>query len=370
MHKYLTFLLSVLLLSACSPKSITVPATDPEIKYMGRVLPTDSGVTFTYPGVTAMVAFRGTGLSMQARPGSGYFVVEIDKEDPFKIHFNDTTSSIVLATDMENRRHFARIVYAQEGYEVKPLIRSFTIDGPEASIAEARRPRGPRIEFIGNSITCGYGSEATDPHTHFSYDTEDHTLSYAYLTARKLDADFNIVARSGIGIYRSYGGPREGTPEQTMPGEYDRTLLYQPQPLWNHASFHPDIICLNLGTNDTSLDNYDIGLFETHAREFVAKLRRLHPGARIVLLTGSMLHGQALADVRSALDAVAADPEINPGGAYVVRFDMSEQTGALGYGADYHPSALQHRKMSSELTPFLRWLLVESQPDLLRRHLR
>ena len=46
----------------------------------------------------------------------------------------------------------------------------------------------------------------------FSYDNENHTLSYTYLTARALNADFNVVAKSGIGMYRSYGGPIEGTP--------------------------------------------------------------------------------------------------------------------------------------------------------------
>ena len=68
--------------------------------------------------------------------------------------------------------------------------------------------------FIGNSITCGYGTETTDPYEHFSYDNENHTLTYAYLAARDLDADFHVVARSGIGhlpqLCRSAHGQRLG----------------------------------------------------------------------------------------------------------------------------------------------------------------
>lgn len=67
-----------------------------------------------------------------------------------------------------------------------------------------------------------------------------------------------------------------------------------------------------------------------------------------MLLTGSMLRGQALADVKGALDRLA-DPE-----KQIYRFDMSEQTGDLGYGADYHPSRAQAARMAEELTAYLR----------------
>ena len=38
---------------------------------------------------------------------------------------------------------------------------------------------------------------------------------------------------------------------------------------------------------------------------------------------------------------------------FVYRFDMSPQTGALGYGADYHPSRRQANKMAKELSAYL-----------------
>ena len=45
----------------------------------------------------------------------------------------------------------------------------------------------------------------------------------------------NIVARSGIGIYRNFGGDRKGT-DHTMPSEYDNTMLYRPEAV---ASIEP-----------------------------------------------------------------------------------------------------------------------------------
>lgn len=341
-----------LLMSAACSGEVSVKPSDPGILYMGRILWADSlAPTFTYPGTTAMLNFEGTGIAMAAKPGSGQFMVEIDGCEPFKINFTENDSLIILADSLLSGTHSARVTYAVEGYEKHPAFRGFTIKGPDAKMLPAPERPKLKMEFIGNSITCGYGTEADSAAVHFSYDTENHTLSYAYLTARELNADFNVVARSGIGMYRSYGGPREGTPDQRMPGEYDRTLIYTPGYLWNHASFHPDIICINLGTNDTSLDDYDIELFEMAYKKFLVHLRMLHPDAKIVLLTGSMLGGKALADVKAVLDRLALMD------ARFYRFDMSPQTGELGFGADYHPSRAQSVRMADELTGFLRTLI-------------
>ncbi|MDE6786266.1 MAG: hypothetical protein K2J46_04415 [Muribaculaceae bacterium] len=136
-----------------------------------------------------------------------------------------------------------------------------------------------------------------------------------------------------------------------MPLEYDSKQLYNYDSKCDHSPFHPDIICINLGTNDTSEDNYDIALYEKHYRDFLTHLRTLHPNAKIVLLTGAMLQGQALADVKAVLDKLASEDRL------IYRFDMSPQTGELGYGADWHPSARQAEKMADELIPYLRTLI-------------
>lgn len=352
MNRFSSLLLPVIALLAvsCSGSGqLDVDPNDPGILYMGRILRTDSTApTFTYPGTTAMLNFEGSSIAMAASPGSGQFMVEIDSLAPFKINFTPSDSLITLAESLGEGAHSLRVTYAIEGYEKHPEFRGFVISGPGSKLLPAPERPKLRIEFIGNSITCGYGTEADSGDTHFSYDTENHTLSYAYLTARALDADFNIVARSGIGMYRSYNGPREGTPDNRIPAEYDHTLIYDPAHYWDHRSFRPDIICINLGTNDTSVDNYDITLFEEAYKKFLAHLHLLQPQAKIVLLTGPMLHGKPLEDVTAVLDSLAEGKD------YVYHFDMSEQTGELGYGADYHPSRAQAAKNAAELTAFLK----------------
>ncbi len=346
-------LLSAFAIAASQPfiasaKEIKIPASDESIRYMGRILWDDSGCgSFTFPGTSALFNFNGTSLKMETSPRSGKFVIEIDNDIHRQVVFSATDSIMTLAENLPDTLHNVRITYAIEGYEKNPHFRSFIIDGEMASPTE--KP-DLKIEFIGNSITCGYGIEDNNPENHFSYDTENHTLSYAYRTARALNADFNIVARSGIGVYRNFGSPREGD-IKTMPLEYDYTLLYNHDHKWNHSAFMPDIVCINLGTNDTSEGNYDISLYESHYRDFLSHLREKYPDAKFVLLTGSMMQGKELEDVKGVLDRLAS--ECNS----TYRFDMSPQTGELGYGADYHPSERQAEKMAEELTAYLSALI-------------
>ena len=327
-----------------------VKSNDPNISYMGRRVMTEGkDVKFNYPGFTALLNFSGESLDMLTSPGSGFWMVEVDGGEAKKMQVTPGDSILSIATSLPEGEHSARVTYCIEGFEFNPEVRGFIL--PEGGRLLPQDPKGDlKIEFIGNSITCGYGTEAAGADIHFSYDTENHCLGYAYLTARELDADFNMVCRSGIGVYRNFDGPREGSAEGTMPLEYGNALLYDADEPWDFSSFIPDIVCVNLGTNDTSTDNYDITLFGKAYGEFVDRLRGYYPKAKIVLLTGSMLGGKELRDVKTALDDISASRE----GVY--RFDMTPQDGSLGYGADYHPSAQQAQKMASELTAYLRKL--------------
>lgn len=334
--------------TSCRDNSpVEVGADSPYIHYMGRLDRTNPAEpAFSFPGTTAMLSFEADSVAMHVSPGSGYFVVEIDSLAPQKVCFGPTDSVMTLGRDLGEGLHNLRVTYCIEGYEKSPRWRGFTLS-PGAKLHEPAVPEGPKIEFIGNSITCGYGTDAEGPEIHFSYDTENHCLSYAHQTARLLDADYYVVARSGSGIYRNYNGPREGSPDGTIPSEYDNTLIYCPDVKWDFSTWQPDVVCINLGTNDTSLGNYDIALFGERYGEFLSHLRSVYPDAKFVLLTGSMLHGKALDDVRHTLDSLAAS---RPG---VMRFDMSEETGELGYGADYHPSPRRAALNAVELSQFI-----------------
>lgn len=338
-------LLSLSVISCGTRTPVDIPATSDSLVYMGRTVITPGGaVAFNYPGTAVMLNFDGEALEMLTSPDSGYWVVEIDSLPPVKKHFPGD-SVIPVADGLPAGPHTARITYCMEGWERHPEIRGLRLPGGGRLLAPPGRP-DLRIEFIGNSITCGYGIEA-DSTEHYSYDTQNFCITYAALTARELDADINVTARSGIGMYRNYNGPREGNDRETMPLEYGHTL-YGDTLAWDYNRFIPDIICINLGTNDVSTRNYDIGCFGRAYSAFLDRIRGYYPQAKIVLLSGPMLHGRELDDVTETLDRLAEGRE----GVY--RLDFTPEDGSQGYGADRHPSAGRHRVMAEELTKFLK----------------
>ena len=187
---------------------------------------------------------------------------------------------------------------------------------------------------------------APDP---FEYETENHYLTYAQLTCRALDAYAHVVARSGIGVYRSYGGPKEGTPDNVMTTEYEYTNLYDHSERWDFNRFQPQLVCINLGTNDLSTNNYDTTLLKAAYQRFLKQVRSHNPKAKIVFLCGSMLNGKELDIARNILNEVTEEAH-KKGDKEVYRFDFTPQRGDLGFGASWHPSLKQHEKMAAELT--------------------
>lgn len=358
--KHLAAILALPLLAqtqTTKAQGVEVAPSDPGITYTGRIVTTNpSGYRFSYPGTTITASFDATGVKMHCKPRSGYFMVQIDDSEPFKVAFMGEKDSLVqVATALPRGRHTLRAMYCIEGYEYKPEFRGLVLDDGGTLLAPPQAP-SRKIEFIGNSITCGYGSESIDPNEHFSFETENHYIGYAQVATRALNAQTHIVARSGIGVYRNYGGPKEGTPELNMPSQYEYTLYDDKSETWDFTRFTPDVVCINLGTNDLSTQNYDIRRFKAAYKKFLETVRKHNAKAKIVILCGSMLSGKELQDAQNALDEVAEETA-KKGDKEVYRFNFTPQDGKLKYGADWHPSRWQHEKMGAELTAYLRSLM-------------
>ena len=134
---------------------------------------------------------------------------------------------------------------------------------------------------------------------------------------------------------------------------YTQTLFTDTTEVWDFSRYTPDVVCVNLGTNDVSTQPYDTGLLEKGYRNFLKTLRGYYPKAKIVLLSGCMLKGKPLEDVQTALNRVAREAN-EAGDSQVYRFDLTPADGSLGYGASWHPSKAQQYKGADELVPFLR----------------
>jgi len=359
MKRHLSLLLilffAVSSISAQQKASYFIPANNPYINYMGRIsFKHSKSPCMVYPGCTIQVEYTGTSLRMKAKPKSGYFMVETDGKNAHKIFFSAKDSILTIAKELKSGKHNSRIMLVYEGYNDRPEFRGFYID-KGASVLPMVQNKKLKLEFIGNSITCAYGVEANSGKERFKESTENFYYSYANLTANALNAQMQIVARSGIGMYRNYAGPLEGS-KDNMPRWFDYTLLYDSTEIWNSKRYVPNIICINLGTNDLSTTPYNINLFKSNYKKFLSHLRAQYPQAKIVMLTGCMLGDKASKDQCRAENELLKEKQA-AGDKNIFRFDFTPADGSLGYGADGHPSKAQQQKMSDELVPFLKTLI-------------
>ena len=293
-------------------------------------------------------------------------MAQIDKAEPFKVAFRGERDSLVtLATALADGVHTVKLMYAIEGYEFFPEFWGFVLDEGKKLVDAPALP-SRKIEFIGNSITCGYGNEGLKKEEHFDYATENHYYSYASITARNLDAQHWVVARSGIGAYRNYNGPKTGNPESNMLAQYEHIgYAWKPElrkeatflsEKWDFNRYQPDVVCINLGTNDLSTSNYDVKLLKQNYHKLLKTVRQHNPNAKIVFLTGTMLYNKEMELQRQILNEVAAESK-KAGDKEIYRFDMAPISGDEWYGNDWHPNVYMDEKMAGELTAYLRSLM-------------
>lgn len=368
----LTALLTMMGLGAFAIETVPIKGSiispsDKFIQYTGRIsFANPERPAWNFPGIQIIASFEGTSLRMIAKPRSGYFMAQIDQAEPFKVAFRGKRDSVVtLATALPNGVHTVKLMYAIEGYEFYPEFWGFVLDKGKKLVETPALP-SRKIEFIGNSITCGYGNEGLKKEEGFDYATENHYYSYASITARNLEAQHWVVARSGIGAYRNYAGPKTGNPESNMLAQYEYVgYAWKPDlrkeatflnEKWDFRRYQPDVVCINLGTNDLSTPNYDLQLLKQNYQKLLKMVRQHNPKAKIVFLTGTML-GKKESDIQQQmLDEIAAEAK-KAGDQEVYRFDMTPISGNEWYGNDYHPNIYQDEKMAGELTAYLRGLM-------------
>jgi lysophospholipase L1-like esterase len=348
---------TALFLTACKTteqaSKLVVDANNENILYSGRYEAIDnSRVTVGYSGARERIKFIGTSISARIQDDSeeNYIAIWIDNELIGKTRLNSPDKTYLLAKDLPEGEHTAEVVRITECQFGLTHFEGFILN-EGAEILEWKPEYDRKIEFIGDSITCGYGVEANDPNLHFDAATENFCLNYSGLTARTLKADYLVVSRSGIGMFRNYDGSYNGS-KDTMPDIYPYLYYLNYTKKWDFSQYTPDVVCINLGTNDFSTDGVNVDRYVTTYIKFASDVLTRYPTAKLVILQGPMNNSPEL---NKALHRVLSKLEDTfPGRASY--FELSAQ-GELGMGADYHPNIKQSIKNAGELTKYLSQLM-------------
>lgn len=237
-----------------------------------------------------------------------------------------------------------------------------------ADDAASLRPapaKAHRIEFVGDSITCGYGTDDDDLSHTFSTATEDVTKAYAYRTAQALDADYSMVSYSGYGVYSGYVDEAIDTrntselvpPYYTLVGfsrgtYHDKAITMTD---WDFSNFEPEIIVLNLGTNDNSYCRSNTAREEEFIKcyqDFVTCVRKNNPNAYI-LCTYGLMNGELTDSIEKALNSYRQAS----GDKRISFLPLPTHTDADGYVVDYHPSLGTHQRAAEIVTAKIREIM-------------
>lgn len=356
MRKTLTVIMSVLTLAFSADLSakktkelIETPASDSRIEFTGRTQVNGTEVTYDWSGVYFRVKFNGPYLAMKCSDTKNcWFNQWTDKEmspkadKVFMVGAKDTV--IVLAEGLGKGEHEVILQKRTEGEQGRFTVHSFQTEG-EILQADGRKPR--HIEFIGDSYTCGYGTESGHRDDPFLAETENCNLTYAAITARYFGADFNLVSHSGQGIARNYDNAGPG---YHMPHRYKQTFNAAKEPLWNpaEAPYTPDVVVIYLGTNDFSTGQQPQEI--NFRNNYIALLQRIKANYgenTPILCMGSNANPYLYDYIRSAV-VVSGLKNV----AY-----MTVSNFAHNYedelGASWHPNYKGHLKVASCMIPYI-----------------
>ena len=265
-----------------------------------------------------------------------------------------TTREARLAYQLDPEKEYdVRLVKLSECTQSLMALEDVETDGEMTAAPEKEL----KIEFIGDSITCGYGVEGKCGEEDFTTATENAEKSFAGLTAAALNADMQLNAYSGFGIVSGYTADPETRNMILVPQYYEMTgkndfplpdgSLLQDMP-WDFSGWEPQYAVINLGTNDLSwcVTQERKDFFRDEYTAFLKTVRKRRPKARILCLLGVMGTGLNEA-VRQALENYRKETGDRQIRVMLLEEQDQEKDGA---GSNFHPSETTQKKLADTVT--------------------
>ena len=328
-------------------KSISFFASDhPYIQYTGRIDFTNPKLPrFWQPGVYISTKFTGSDCEIILNDeelwgkNHNYLEVVVDGK-PVRLQTKAKRDTIKVAQNLSPGEHtlvICKNTEANIGYLELVGIRCKQL------VKLSAKPLR-KIEFIGNSITCGAGSDQSAVPCGKGVWQDQHNayLSYGAITARTLDAQYHLSSVSGIGLMHSCCNMNI-----IMPPVFDKISMRNDTIAWSFNKYQPDVVTVCLGQNDGIQDS---AAFCNNYMMFIKQLRGYYPKATIVCLTSPMADATLAAFMKKTLTAIINTMN-KRGDKKVTSYFFSRQ---YHNGCDSHPDLAEHQLIANELTTFIR----------------
>lgn len=319
---------------------------------------TTSGDTYFAVYVDGVKKTSSTGLGVKV-PNVSYSA----KDNP------NARAEVTLVSGLEPGFHNIRIVRQGNLWHSFAALHEISFKGTMQS-----RPanKDKYIEVIGDSITCGYGVISGAPKSGNDANGKnagdviycDVTQAYSFLLAEKLKADYSICGYSGWGLATANTITYGDTKAQNTAFDIYEAYQYRNHRrtvnaattgndhYFNTNPRKPDLIIVNLGTNDRSRINSNASTYKTLATNFINLLRAKN-GANVPIIWayGAMTTNTSAANeaaiIKGIKDAISAG---GGSGAKLYYYQLAGNTA----GGNGHPTAAHQKTMADALVKYIK----------------
>lgn len=335
------------------PQNEFFEAHDESFVYSGRTSNSAEGGKLITSAASVRTRVAGDSVTLFLKSDNEnhqYVAVELNEEHLGRFRIIKDTLKFALRPDTLNTLAIYKETEASNGTLIFNGLRAQTIEKP----VEEKRAR---IEFIGDSITCGMGADTAEIDCEEGEWFDQHSAYFAYgpRVARALDVDFELNCVSGIGIYRNWNDENEAVMPEVYPylhlnGNHgERAEVSKEDP--------PQIVSIALGTNDFSLGDgvknrtaFDPEKFRENYIRFIEAVFETYPETKVALLSSPMTGEEESKELIKILKEIQAELPERP--IEIFEFDKINLRGCSG-----HPSLEDHKIMAKQLVPFYRKLL-------------
>ena len=331
---------------------------------------TDTALEFDFKGESLGLEFKAmSAKEFEGVPGDttapwhlNWPVIRIYVDDKEVVHQEISQEKMLIQVPETNPEKISRIriIKLTENLKTQLGLTAVTMDD-KAVLSKPETNNRKSIEFIGDSITCGFGNGTLDRDKLYFTEEEDGELSHAYLAAKELDMDYSVVSISGICASFNPGIPME----YAMNELYDYTDRVIQDKLgetayekYDFAGNKKDYVVINLGTNDAHgisyQDDYEAATERVHEGylSFLKQVRNANgKDTHIICALGSMGY-YLYADILELVKQYKAET----GDENISCFRYMQINPFDGFGACGHPSAATQIKMGKEIAAYIRTL--------------
>ncbi len=364
MFKKSVLLLVFLFLSFSSFAQKALPINN-SFLYSGRVenlandkvllIGSASSVSFNFKGNSCAISLQ----SIDSWEHHNYVSLELDGVymGRFKIEKGAIQSFPVVAS-AKKKTHCLTIYKATEASNGTVLFA-----GTTAKLTTITSKNKKKIEFIGDSITCGMGNDTAAIPCGMGEWFDQHNAYWAYGpdVSRSLNADFVLSSVSGIGMYRNWND--EHLNEANMPDVYENLYLNKDNSKPYNFTFQPDLVSICLGTNDLSNGDgkkerlpFNEAIYVSNYINFIKTVYQHAPNTRIVLLNSPMVSGDRNEILVRCLKKVIQAFEKDTQHKTIALFEFQPMK---PNGCGSHPDIADDAIMANQLTSFFKKLLDE-----------